>query len=848
MSETQTEKEGAQANSFDLHKVVSRISHWLPSQGPLKDFIHHNTLHAFQDRPFHQGLEAASQLLGTHNYLPLQTYLDWFEAGKISQAAFEKIVSDHSSSPKEKMHLSQQLLQSGTDKASLIHRPRMRSHWKKTLGVDLDLVVHPQLFQLLGNYLDQGIALWRMPHANQTLWNAVAKLTSESFLPFLPFSTKYCRQLLHMTPENAIQFCLNKIVGEERLFESYLQEMLLAHPGWSGMVHMVESAPQTLAVPRPIKLIDVIAIELILEYAALSKKHIDFPPISSSPEWRNDSEVKVNSASLKPEVLWQEALEWTVYEDICKGLIANRAAPLQLPGGASAQAFFCIDDRECSLRRHLEETDPSIETFSIAGFFGLDWLFQGVDQVAPTKLCPVPVTPKYLVKETTALSVNTKKPTVLQLLHLSPSNTLFRGWAITQVLGLWHALTLAFQVFRPGSKRAVDQILSHIESSGSLNLLRENNTLNKQGLYEGYNYDEMADRVAGVLKSTGCTKHFSDLIVFVAHGASSVNNPYFAAYDCGACSGRPGAPNARAISWMANQKEVRTRLQSEGIHLPESSHVIGAMHDTTRDEVIYFDLETLPSRLQATFEAFRTTMDTSLKKNAKERCRRFQSAGKVTPELALNHVRQRGASIFEPRPELNHATNSSCIVGRRSLTRGLFLDRRAFLNSYDPMEDPSGTILNGILSAVVPVCGGINLEYYFSRMDPERYGAGTKLPHNVVGLIGVANGIQGDLLTGLPTQMTEFHDPVRLLVVVEQEPELVFKTIRGNDSVWEWVNNEWIRLACLSPHTANLYFFEKGIFNPVEIDAAIPLVSSSDNFCGPNLEWIRTHLIRGNKT
>jgi len=65
------------------------------------------------------------------------------------------------------------------------------------------------------------------------------------------------------------------------------------------------------------------------------------------------------------------------------------------------------------------------------------------------------------------------------------------------------------------------------------------------------------------------------------------------------------------------------------------------------------------------------------------------------------------------------------------------------LNSYDPTFDPSGSILAGILSAVVPVAGGINLTYFFSKLDNDVYGSGTKLPHNVVGLVGVSNGVEG---------------------------------------------------------------------------------------------------------
>jgi uncharacterized protein YbcC (UPF0753/DUF2309 family) len=165
-------------------------------------------------------------------------------------------------------------------------------------------------------------------------------------------------------------------------------------------------------------------------------------------------------------------------------------------------------------------------------------------------------------------------------------------------------------------------------------------------------------------------------------------------------------------------------------------------------------------------------------------------------------------SLFEPRPEYNHATNASCVVGRRALTAGLFLDRRTFLNSYDPARDPQGEILTGILAAVIPVCAGINLEYFFSRLDPRVYGAGTKLPHNVNGLLGVCNGVEGDLLTGLPTQMTEIHDPVRLLVVVEQSPEVALEAARRNSSIFEFIENEWVRYGCLDPGSHQVWMYQ----------------------------------------
>jgi len=169
--------------------------------------------------------------------------------------------------------------------------------------------------------------------------------------------------------------------------------------------------------------------------------------------------------------------------------------------------------------------------------------------------------------------------------------------------------------------------------------------------------------------------------------------------------------------------------------------------------------------------------------------------------------------MFEPRPELGHGTNSLCIIGNRKLTRGIFLDRRAFLNSYDYRTDPDGKILTNVMRPIGLVCGGINLEYYFSRVDNFKLGAGTKLPHNVMGLIGVANSSDGDLRTGLPVQMIEVHDPVRLLVVVEHFPEIVLKAIQSAPDIYEWYNNDWVHIAALHPDTKEIHYFNNGRFS-----------------------------------
>lgn len=784
-------------SAFDIKSCLDTISHWLPTQGPIRDFIHHNTLHAYQDRPFHEGVRTASRMYGSHSYLSLSEFLKLYRQGQISESSL-------AAAARGKASIDELKHGSWIPRPAGIFENGLRARWTTKHSINMDNRVHPTLFRIASNYLDQGVASWRMPHSSETLYDALRKIVEESFLPLPPFSHPEARRLLRKTPENAIAEILKRFLGSEKHFERYLTETCLAHAGWSGMIRVIEDDPSRLVMRRSPNLVDFIALELIAEYVVAYKTlGAGFAPIATPDEPKlsipADEPLPPQSDTERLQEIWQEAMERSYVEPLLERLARHK--PLSPTGTPFAQAFFCIDDRACSVRRHLEAVLPNVETFATAGFFGVDCNFQGISDSYAYKHCPVPVSPTRLIREIAVRPASAPNKTSWKerSLHLeSASNTFLRGWLITQTLGFWSAVKLAVSLFRPSLEPATASSLRRLDTESKLQI--------------DYTFDEMADRIENVLKSTGAAKSgLSDLVVLIGHGASSVNNPYFAAYDCGACSGKPGSPNARAFAVMANNPTVRRLLGERGLRIRENTWFVGGIHDTTRDELQYYDLDLLPEGLRKSFESFKAGLEQALEKNAQERCQMFEMVPKdIDTKRALAEVRRRSVAIFEPRPEFNHATNACAIVGRRALTRGLDLKRRAFLNSYDPSTDPEGSILSSILSAVVPVCGGISLEYYFSRVDVDRYGAGSKLPHNVNGLIGVTNGVEGDLLTGLPTQMIEVHTPVRLNLIVEHEADVALAAAKKNASIFEWIENYWIRYFSISPSTKKIREFRDG--------------------------------------
>ena len=108
---------------------------------------------------------------------------------------------------------------------------------------------------------------------------------------------------------------------------------------------------------------------------------------------------------------------------------------------------------------------------------------------------------------------------------------------------------------------AISNAYGHMDKQSTLTIENKNLTDIENGLQIGYTLEEMAARGEGFLRGIGLLKDFAPIVYIVAHGSSSANNPHHGAHDCGACSGRPGATNARVQAFILNHTKIREILK-----------------------------------------------------------------------------------------------------------------------------------------------------------------------------------------------------------------------------------------------------------------------------------------------
>ena len=550
--------------------------------------------------------------------------------------------------------------------------------------------------------------------------------------------------------------------------------------------------------------------------------------------------------------VWLLAYERHYREQILTALTANhnRGPWVTRDPLPEAQLVFCMDDREEGIRRHLEEINPRLETLGAAAHFGIFMNWRGLDDEVAGPLCPVvPVViiPAHEIRETEQPGLEQAREQHAQRharrmrwtrrLHQETRRGLIVPALMMAAAAPATLTLLAGKMFVPGllgkwggkMARALD---GAIETRLALTAPDDSPAATPESPRPGFTDAEQAERIFNFLRAMGLTSGFSPLVVIAGHGSNSLNNPHMAAYDCGACSGRHSGPNARVFTAICNRPEIRALLADRGIYIPDSCWFIGAEHNTCDDNMTWYDVDQIPESLRPAFAKLKIELAQASRQHAQERCRRLASApDRPSLKAAWRHIQNRRHDFSQPRPELGHVTNACAFIGRRAMSRGAFFDRRAFLISYDPTNDPEGLVLERHLMINGPVGAGISLEYYFSMVDNDYYGCSTKVMHNVAGLLGVMEGAASDLRTGLPRQMIEIHEAMRLLVIVEAKTDLITAIYQRQAAVRELVGNGWVVVAAKDPDSAEIQLFDPANgWLPWHNEAALQTVACSHDW------------------
>jgi uncharacterized protein YbcC (UPF0753/DUF2309 family) len=775
-------------------------------------------------------------------------------------------------------------------------RPRPVRHRDLLLqvtGVDTDMLVHPLLIRFCAAYLDQGLSQWGFPDREPGMLRAFLRIYGRRGGPPEAWMRGLFALVARETAaggddEASILRSLRALGVTKGEWDTFTVATLIALRGWGGIIRQLELRPDRApAFAPPATIAGFLAVRLLLErlaiehvarahdgyrgpldglrealgkrlagVAAPTPEERAFPLFQMAqclgiPEERIGSLTPEDCAAVLEEMGSFDEIErrrvfHLAYErrhamEVLDPLAAHARDPLPPPPDPTFQAIFCIDEREESLRRHLEEVEPACETFGVPGYFGVAMDYRALDDPHAMPLCPITVRPDHDVDEVVLDESRLGGTLRKQWRRTSDraaqewfegSRNPARGTVFAAFLGALTAVPLVLRVLFPrwAARLSPAGLVEGFAPRTRLALERHEDPALAKGHLAGFTTDEMATIVGELFRECGITLGRSPLVVIMGHGSSSLNNPHESAHDCGACGGGRGGPNARAFAQMANDPEVRALLAARGRGIPEGVWCVAAYHNTCDDAIFFFDEGGIPARFRDRLDPIRAALQEARARNAHERCRRFEQIPSwFPPALALAHVEDRAEDLAQPRPEYGHATNAVCIVGRRSRTRGLFLDRRAFLVSYDPArDDENGSLLAQVLAGSGPVGAGINLEYYFSYVDPLGYGCHTKLPHNVSGLLGVMDGHRSDLRTGLPWQMVEIHEPVRLLLIVESAPELLGRVLDADPDLSRLVRNRWIRVVAWRPDSDEFLRYESGRFVPhVPESATLSEVESS---------------------
>lgn len=815
-----------------LEESLKDVFNTISPVWPLKDYVAVNPYFGINHRSFMDARSFLKVFSDSEMLMPLAYYAEQFQQGEFSKenigTAIDELINSGTNSSftvdEIAFKLSEEIVERTTlDQPAPEENPDRRIRTIAEIVNESEVVnwveaIGDEVSKYCATHYDEGQASWTSPYKDLPLYQAWREIaTKDRSMGSLGMTSfrKYVSEMPY-TPEAAILYSLKKLEVPQPLWTVYLLCQAFSIPGWSAWTKYQDAEKGEVGGND---FAGLLAIRLAYD-AALSES------LQIKCNW--DQYIRDDVASFQvgsPESMEKATLRYILlrasevaFRDNLIDSLSTENNPLTDTARKTAQMVFCIDVRSERIRRQIEAVSSDIETFGFAGFFGMPLEFASLGENEPVAHLPVLLKPKFQVKESLGCSDSCNhEETSFEEQKASSDRIEIRSWrklwrsfqtsavgcfSFVETTGIFFGVKLLGRVL--GLKSAAtktsrfDGISSskHDELGPTLDGLLEQNV----------SFHDQVDMAEGMLKNLGLIKNFAKLVVFCGHASQTDNNPLASGLDCGACGGHSGEPNARFAALLLNNKEIRTSLAERGILIPEDTHFLGGLHNTTTDQIEFFDLDALPANLQSDFDQIKQDVAVAGKQTCEERM-------PIVDSNSLSDLMRRSGDWSEVRPEWGLSGNAAFIVAPRSMTKNANLDGRSFLHSYDHNLDAEGSVLESIMTAPMVVANWINMQYYASTVDNHHFGSGNKTVHNVVGRFGVLSGNGGDLMTGLPWQSLHTGDeyqhlPMRLQVVVAAPRESIVNVIEKHELVSNLITKGWLHMVAIEDDGSSYRYTE----------------------------------------
>jgi uncharacterized protein YbcC (UPF0753/DUF2309 family) len=763
----------AAISEADLDAALDSALARIPPLWPLRHFVAVNPFVGLIDGPFEEACGLLQRVVGE---APLQSpteYRQAYEQGRIERADLED-AADAEWAPDDLVRVLHTEVAGNPPPplatvADLLDQERPGAHWSA--------FVIEEISKWCAVTFDQNQTTWISPWKGRSLFGAWREAAVHDLNPEA-FGLTGFRGLVASLPTEAtatLRRCLEILELPAVDLADFLHRQLATIAGWAGYVQYFvrEDALRGRANPA---LRELLAVRLAYDaalYQAFARRE------GLRAGWGDRLFPRTDPRRIAALARWQIAYEAGYQRKLARALAGggSSADPATRP---AAQAVFCIDVRSEVLRRHLETALPGVQTIGFAGFFGFPVSHQAAGDPGVAACGPALLVPQVATAE-----------------DLSPAQSA-SATAERAEAGAWKAF-----------QNSAASCFSFVESAGlafgaAFAAGARGNRLACSRAAPKFLSTPLETRVAlaaGALRNMGLVGRFARIVLLCGHGSQSANNPYASGLDCGACGGNAGDINARLAASTLNDPAVRSCLTQQGLVIPTDTFFLAGLHNTTTDDVVLFNFDTVPATHLADLVNLRRALALAGAESRRERAP-LLGLTRLPDDRIDAAVRARAIDIAQVRPEWGLANNAALVAAPRRRTQDLKLGGRVFLHDYDAGADPDGKVLTLILCAPVVVASWISLQYYASRVNPNQYGAGNKLLHNVVGGIGALEGNGGDLKVGLPRQSIHdgeryVHEPRRLAVYIEADPSKISIVLHEQTAVRRLFDHGWLHLFAL---------------------------------------------------